>query len=111
MGKVSFLFLSILKLKSHILLALSDFKHIFLTNVFLIFLRFRETQALHALGKDSFFSFSISVRICQSFCANIPDNLWLIYTQKAFSETVNHTDLQTNLAEGILGNRPQEQVG
>ena len=91
MGKVSFLFLSVLKLKSHILLALSDFKDIFLTNVFLIFLHFRETQALHALGKDSFFSFSISVRICQSFCANTPDNLWLIHTQKAFSETKSGT--------------------
>lgn len=77
---------SVLKLKNYILLALSDFKEIILSYVFLVFLYFRETQALNAIGVYSFFSLRTYVRICRNFYANIPHNLWLI-AQKAFSET------------------------
>ena len=59
-------------MENDIPLALSDLKEIIPNNVFLVFLSFRETRALNAVGKYSFFSVSIYVRICQSFSENIP---------------------------------------
>lgn len=63
---------SVLWLANDIPSALSALKGIILNNVCLVFLYFRETGALNATGKYSFFPSSIGVRLCQSFYTNIP---------------------------------------
>lgn len=63
---------SVLWLENDIPSALSALKEIILNNVCLVFLYLRETRALNAAGKYSFFPSSICVRLCQSFYTNIP---------------------------------------